>query len=238
MAKKHGKQYLQAREKVDREHDYPPEEAIELVKENAYANFDETVELHIRTTLDPRKADQQIRNVVVLPHGTGRTVRVLVFAQGEAARIAEEAGADYVGGEDLAARINEGWLEFDVALSTPDMMRVVGRLGRILGPRGLMPTPKAGTVVQADDLPRVIKESKQGRIEFRLDRTANIHVPIGKVSFTEEQLLENLAAMVESIEANRPSGGKGMIYRRMVVTSTMGPGVRMAIPEVLRLQTA
>lgn len=238
MAKKHGKKYLEARNNVDREREYPPEEAIRLVKENAFANFDETVELHIRTTLDPRQADQQIRSVVVLPHGTGRDVRVLVFAQGEAVSIAEDAGADYVGGEDLAEKINGGWLDFDVALSTPDMMRVVGRLGRILGPRGLMPTPKAGTVVQAEDLPRVIRESKQGRIEFRLDRTANIHVPIGKVSFTEEQLFENLAAMVDSIETARPSGAKGMVYRRMVITSTMGPGIRLSIPDVLQLQYA
>lgn len=235
---KHGKKYLEARRKVDRERDYPVEEAIRLVKENAFASFDETVEVHIRTNLDPRKADQQLRDVIVLPHGTGRTVQILVFAEGEAAKIAEEAGADYVGGEELATKINEGWFDFDVALSTPEMMRVVGRLGRILGPRGLMPTPKAGTVVQQDDLARVINEARQGRVEYRLDRTGNVHLPIGKVSFTEEQLIENLAALLNHMQANRPSGAKGMMFRRIVLTSTMGPGVRVSLPDALQLEAA
>ena len=235
---KRGKKYIEALKKVDRTRDYSPQEAIQLVKEVAYANFDETVELHIRTNLDPRKADQQLRGVVVLPHGTGKQVRVLVFATGEAARIAEEAGADYVGADDLVKRIQGGWLDFDVAIATPDMMPIVGRLGRILGPRGLMPSPKTGTVVRPEDLPRVIREAKQGRVEYRLDKSANIHVPIGKVSFSEEALLENMASVIEAIQANRPSGAKGQMFRRIAVTSTMGPGIRVSIPEALQLRVA
>ncbi|GAP61693.1 large subunit ribosomal protein L1 [Ardenticatena maritima] len=235
---KHGKKYLEAAKKIDRTREYSPREALELVKETAYANFDETVELHIRTNLDPRKADQQIRGTVVLPHGTGKQVRVLVFAEGDAAKAAEEAGADYVGGEDLAQKIQQGWTDFDVAIATPDMMRIVGRLGRILGPRGLMPSPKAGTVVPPEDLPRVIKEAKAGRIEYRLDKTANIHVPIGKVSFSVDQLLENMAAVMEAIVNNRPAGAKGQMIRRVAVTSTMGPGVRVSVAEASQLRTS
>ncbi|RME10932.1 MAG: 50S ribosomal protein L1 [Ardenticatenia bacterium] len=235
---KHGKKYLEAAKKIDRTREYSPREALELVKETAYANFDETVELHIRTNLDPRKADQQIRGTVVLPHGTGKQVRVLVFAEGDAAKAAEEAGADYVGGEDLAKKIQQGWTDFDVAIATPDMMRIVGRLGRILGPRGLMPSPKAGTVVPPEDLPRVIKEAKAGRIEYRLDKTANIHVPIGKVSFSVDQLLENMATVMEAIVNNRPAGAKGQMIRRVAVTSTMGPGVRVSVAEASQLRTS
>ncbi len=235
---KHGKKYLEAAKKIDRTREYSPRDALELVKETAYANFDETVELHIRTNLDPRKADQQLRGTVVLPHGTGKQVRVLVFAEGDAAKAAEEAGADYVGGEELAKKIQQGWTDFDVAIATPDMMRIVGRLGRILGPRGLMPSPKAGTVVPAEDLPRVIKEAKSGRIEYRLDKTANIHVPSGKVSFSVDQLLENMATVMEAIVNNRPAGAKGQMIRRVAVTSTMGPGVRVSVAEASQLRSS
>lgn len=237
MAKR-GKKYVEARKKIDRTRDYSPQEAVRLVKETAYANFDETVELHIRTNLDPRKADQQIRGVVVLPHGTGKPVRVLVFAAGEAARLAEEAGADYVGADDLVKRIQEGWTDFDVAFATPDMMPLVGRLGRILGPRGLMPSPRTGTVVPPEDLPRVIREARQGRVEYRLDKSANIHVPIGKVSFSEEALLENMAAVIQAIQENRPAGAKGQMFRRIALASTMGPGIRVSIPEATQLRVA
>ncbi len=200
---------------------------MNLVRELATANFDETIEVHINTGVDPRHADQQVRGVVTLPHGTGRQVRILVFAGPDGASLAEEAGADYVGGEDLAKKIQEGWLDFDVVLATPDMMRVVGKLGRILGPRGMMPSPKAGTIVQPDDLPRVIEETRKGRVEFRVDKTANIHVPIGKASFEPEKLLENLAALMEAIVAAKPSGIKGTYIKRVTVAPTMGPGVRI-----------
>lgn len=233
---KHGKKYLEALKTVDTARAYAPEEALKLVKESSFAKFDETVEVHIRTGLDPRKADQQLRGTVLLPHGTGKTVRVLVFAEGEGARLAEEAGADYVGGEELAKKIEGGWTDFDLAIATPNMMRVVGRLGRILGPRGLMPSPKSGTVVNPEDLPRVIREARQGRVEFRLDKTANLHVPIGKVSFTESQLCENLAALIEAVMANRPSGAKGQLIRRLTVTSTMGPGVKVDVPAATNLR--
>ncbi len=224
---KHGKRYEQIRTKIDRSRTYAPDEAMNLVRELATANFDETIEVHINTGVDPRHADQQVRGVVTLPHGTGRQVRILVFAGPDGASLAEEAGADYVGGEDLAKKIQEGWLDFDVVLATPDMMRVVGKLGRILGPRGMMPSPKAGTIVQPDDLPRVIEETRKGRVEFRVDKTANIHVPIGKASFEPEKLLENLAALMEAIVAAKPSGIKGTYIKRVTVAPTMGPGVRI-----------
>ncbi len=224
---KHGKRYNTVRSKIDRSRTYAPDEAMNLVRELATANFDETIEVHINTGVDPRHADQQVRGVVTLPHGTGRQVRILVFAGPDGASLAEEAGADYVGGEDLAKKIQEGWLDFDVVLATPDMMRVVGKLGRILGPRGLMPSPKAGTIVQPDDLPRVIDETRKGRVEFRVDKTANIHVPIGKASFEPEKLLENLAALMEAIMAAKPSGIKGAYIKRVTVAPTMGPGVRI-----------
>jgi len=232
----HGKKYLQALQQGNTAQAYNPEEALKLVKESAFAKFDETVEAHIRTGLDPRKADQQLRGTVLLPHGTGKTVRILVFAEGEAARLAEEAGADYVGGEDLAKKIEAGWTDFDIAIATPNMTRVVGRLGRILGPRGLMPSPKSGTVVNPEDLPRVIREARQGRVEFRLDKTANLHVPIGKVSFSEEQLRANLTALIEAVMANRPSGAKGQLIRKLTVTSTMGPGIKVDVPAATNLR--
>lgn len=235
---KHGKKYEQALKKVDTTKIYSPDEALKLVKESSFAKFDETVEVHIRTGLDPRKADQQLRGTALLPHGTGKTVRILVFADGDAVRIAEEAGADYVGGEDLAKKIEGGWTDFDLAIATPSMMRVVGRLGRILGPRGLMPSPKSGTVVNPEDLPRVIQEARQGRVEFRLDKTANLHVPIGKVSFSELQLRDNLAALLEAVTANRPPGAKGQLIRRLTVASTMGPGLKVDVPAATSLRVS
>jgi len=224
---KHGKKYLEAKKLVDRSKLYSPREAIELVKKTAYANFDETVDLHMRLGVDPRHADQQVRGTVLLPHGTGKKVRILVFAEGEAEKIAREAGADYVGTDELIQQIQGGWLEFDAAVAVPQVMGKVGRLGRILGPRGLMPSPKAGTIVQAEDLPRVIQELRQGRIEFRVDRTANLHIPIGKVSFAADQLLENMAAVMEAVLRARPASLKGQYIRRITLTSTMGPGFRV-----------
>ncbi|QWK10430.1 MAG: 50S ribosomal protein L1 [Thermoflexus hugenholtzii] len=223
-----GKKYLEALKKVDRERLYSPREALALVKETSYTRFDGTVEVHMRLGVDPRHADQQVRGVVVLPHGLGKRVRVLVFAAGEAARIAQEAGADYVISDDEGIkRIQEGWTDFDVAIATPDMMPKVGRLGRILGPRGLMPNPRAGTVVNPEDLPRAIREAKAGRVEFRVDKTANLHVPIGKVSFSVDQLLENFAALMDAVKKARPSGLKGPYIRKVVVSATMGPGIKV-----------
>jgi len=224
----HGKKYLAAAAKVEADRFYSPEEAVALVKETSISKFDGTVELHMRLGVDPRHADQQVRDVVVLPHGLGKSVRVLVFTQGEGAALAREAGADYVADEDeIMAKIQGGWTEFDVAIATPDAMGKVGRLGRVLGPRGLMPNPKAGTVVPAEDLPRVIRESKAGRVEFRVDKTANLHVPLGKVSFDAKQLFENLAALMEAIKKARPASMKGTFIKRITITSTMGPGIKI-----------
>jgi large subunit ribosomal protein L1 len=225
---KHGKKYLAALAKVDENRWYTPEEAVSLVKETHFVNFDSTVEVHMRLGVDPRHADQQVRDVVVLPHGLGKSVRVMVFAQGEGAQFAREAGADYVADDDeTIAKIQAGWTDFDVAIATPDLMGKVGRLGRVLGPRGLMPNPKAGTVVPAEDLPRVIQESKAGRVEFRVDKTANLHIPIGKASFGEKQLYENLAALMEAIKKARPATVKGTFIKRITLTSTMGPGIKL-----------
>lgn len=225
---KHGKKYLAAAAKVDRDRNYSPADAVALAKETSTVNFDATVELHIHLGVDPRHAEQQVRDVVVLPHGLGKTVRVLVFAQGEGASLAREAGADFVADDDeVVKKIQGGWTEFDVAVATPDMMGTVGRLGRILGPRGLMPNPKAGTVVQEQDIPRVINESKAGRVEFRIDKTANLHVPIGKVSFGEEQLFDNMASLMEAIRKARPAAAKGIYIQRVTVTTTMGPGIKV-----------
>ena len=229
---KHGKKYLAAAAKVDENRAYPPAEAVALVKDTHFTKFDSTVEIHLRLGVDPRHADQQVRDVVVLPHGLGKAVRVLVFAQGEGATLAREAGADFVADDDEAlAKIQGGWTDFDVAIATPDLMGKVGRLGRVLGPRGLMPNPKAGTVVPAEDLPRVINESKAGRVEFRVDKTANLHVPIGKTSFTKEQLYENLAALMEAIKKARPATAKGSYIRRITLTSTMGPGIKLDLTQ-------
>ncbi len=225
---KHGKKFRTAAEKVDPERKYNPNEAITLAKETAFANFDETVEVHVKLGVDPRHADQQVRDVVLLPHGTGKTVKVLVFAQGDGATLAREAGADYVADDDeIVKKIQSGWTDFDVAVATPDMMGQVGRLGKILGPRGLMPNPKAGTVVPEEDLPRVITESKAGRIEFRLDKTANLHVPIGKASFGENQLLDNLGAFMDAVRKAKPPAAKGTYIRKVTLTTTMGPGIRI-----------
>lgn len=236
---KHGKKYLAARAKVDESAIYEPREALAMVKETAYASFDGTVEVHLRTGLDPRQADQQIRDVVVLPNGLGKTVRVLVFAQGDGAAAAQQAGADYVADSDeFINRIAGGWTDFDVAIATPDMMGRAGRLGRILGPRGLMPNPKAGTVVPAQDLPRVIQEAKAGRVEFRLDKSANLHVPIGKVSFEVDKLYENLTALMDAIRKARPTAAKGSFIKRVTLTSTMGPAVRLDPNRALSLEAA
>jgi large subunit ribosomal protein L1 len=224
----HGKNYLAAAAKVNKDQVYTPREAVELAKETAFTKFDSTVEVHLRMGLDPRQADQQVRDVVLMPHGLGKTVRVLVFAQGEGANLAQQAGADYVADSDeWITRIQGGWTDFDVAIATPDMMGKAGRLGRVLGPRGLMPNPKAGTVVPAADLPRVINEAKAGRVEFRLDKTANIHVPIGKTSFSADQLFDNLAALMEAIKKAKPAAAKGSYIKRITVTSTMGPGIKV-----------
>jgi len=234
---KHGRKYLEALEQVDRSAFYSPREALELVKEISYANFDETVEIHFRLGVDPRHADQQVRDTVRLPHGLGKEVTVLVFAAGEAATIAEEAGADYVADSDeWFERIEDGWMEFDAALAVPQMMGRVGRLGRYLGPRGLMPNPKAGTLVEADDLPEMIDSIKAGRVEFRVDKNANLHVPIGKVSFPTEKLLDNFATMVDAVVKARPSGASGRYIRKLVVTSSMGPGVKVDPTEALAME--
>lgn len=234
---KHGKKYQEAVAKVDRGKVYEPAEALALAKETAKANFDETVEVHIRLGVDPRHADQQVRDVVVLPHGLGKTVRVIVFAQGEGASLAREAGADIVADDDeTIQKIQGGWTEFDVAIATPDMMGKVGRLGRILGPRGLMPNPKAGTVVQAEDIPRVVKEAKAGRVEFRVDKTANLHVPIGKASFDENQLYDNMATLIDAVKKARPPASKGQYMRKVTVTTTMGPGIKVDPMEAMAME--
>ena len=238
MAQNHGKKFETAEKQVDRTRQYPTQEAIALAKALSFTKFDETVEIHFRLGVDPRHADQQVRGVVVLPHGTGRRTRIAVFAEGDAARIAEETGADVVGGDDLIKRIQDGFTDFEVAIATPNMMGKVGRLGKVLGPRGLMPNPKSGTVVGPDDLARVINEARGGRVEFKLDKTANIHVPIGKRSFTEEQLYANLAALVEAINRAKPSGAKGVYIKTMTLTTTMGPGIKLDLAEAANLKAA
>ncbi len=235
---KHGKKYIAALEKVNLDTLYEPRKAIELVKETSYTKFDSTVELHLRMGLDPRQADQMVRDVVVLPNGLGKTVRVLVFAQGEGASIAQKAGADVVADSDeMINKIAGGWTDFDVAISTPDMMGKAGKLGKVLGPRGLMPNPKAGTVVGPEDLPRVINEAKAGRVEFRLDKTANIHVSIGKVSFTVDQLHQNLSALMEAITKARPAAAKGTYIKHATLTSTMGPGIKIDTNLALSMES-
>jgi len=222
------KKYLDAIQKYDQDNFYMPEEAVKIVKNVSYTAFDGTVELHLRTGLDPRRSDQQIRGVVRLPYGLGKSVRVLVFAVGEAAQIAQDAGADFIISDDEGInKIMNGWTDFDVSIAVPEMMRQVGRLGRVLGRRGLMPTPKTGTVVQPEDLPRVISESKAGRVEYRLDRSGNIHCPIGKVSFSDEKLFANMAAIFETIQRVRPSAFKGVYIRRVTLAPSMGPGVKV-----------
>ena len=233
---KHGKKYLAARELVEHGKLYEPTSGIELVKKASYANFDESLETHIRLGIDPRQADQIVRSTVVLPHGTGKEPRVLVFAAGEAVRVAEDAGADYAGSEDLVQQIQGGWLEFDAAIAMADQMGRVGGLGRILGRRGLMPNPRSGTVVRSvEDLPAVIQELKRGRVEFRNDRTGLVHVLIGKRSFETPNLQANLFALVDAIIRAKPSGAKGVYCRSITITSTMGPGVPLDVARTLEL---
>ncbi|MCX6004412.1 MAG: 50S ribosomal protein L1 [Chloroflexi bacterium] len=228
-----GKKYESAVKLVDKNKVYGPEEAVAIAKKAAYANFDETVELHLKMGVDPRAADQQVRGTALLPNGLGKQVRVVVFAQGEGARFATEANADFVGADDLVKKIEEGWTDFDVSIATPDMMGKVGKLGKILGRKGLMPNPKAGTVVPAADLPRAINEVRKGRVEFRLDRTAIIHVPIGKKSFDEQKLVENLMSIIEAIVRAKPAGAKGQYIKTATITTTMGPGLRLDIKSIM-----
>ena len=234
----HGKKYLEAAKLIEDGRLYGPTEAVELAKRASYTNFAGTVEMHLRMGLDPRHADQQVRGVALLPHGLGKQVRVLVFTSGEGVRAAEEAGADYVGSEDLIKRIEEGWLEFDIAIATPEVMQRVTRLGRILGRRGLMPNPRSGTVVQPADLARAIRDARKGRVEFRLDRTGIIHVPIGKTSFENAALMENMAALVDAIQKAKPSGSRGQYVRSITLAPTMGPGVPLDLQQALALNAA
>ncbi len=230
-----GKRYQELLKLVDREKAYTPREAIELVKQTATAKFDESVDVAMKLGVDPRHADQQVRGTVVLPNGTGKEVRVVVFAKGEKAKEAEEAGADFVGAEELAEKIQGGWLDFDAAVATPDMMSVVGRLGRILGPRGLMPNPKTGTVTF--DVGKAVGDFKAGKVEYRVDKSAGVHVIIGKASFTEEQLIENFKALMEAIIKARPAAAKGSYLRSVAIASTMGPGIKVSPQEVVAALT-
>lgn len=230
-----GKKYLEAVKVVEHASLYDPKDAIALAKKAAYAKFDETLEVHLRMGVDQRQADQQVRGIAHLPNGLGKKVRVIVFAQGEADKIARDAGADNVGADDLIKKIEEGWLEFDVAIATPDMMSKVSKLGKILGRKGLMPNPKSGTVVQGQDLPRVLKEAQKGRVEFKLDKSALLHLPVGKVSFTEDKLLENLASIVEAIVKAKPAGAKGQYIKSITLSTTMGPGIKLDLKPSLAL---
>ena len=233
---KHGKRYREAEGLIDRDKNYQPQEAIALTKQVAGAKFDETVELHIRTGADPRHADQMVRGVTILPHGVGKTVRVVVFTEGEAVAVAQEAGADFIGDDELIKKIEGGWTDFDVSIATPDMMGRIGKLGRVLGRKGLMPNPRTGTVVQAEDIPRAVSEAKKGRVEYRLDRTALIHVPIGKASFEDNQLLDNLTSLMDAIVRARPSGVKGQFIRAVYLTTTMGPSIPMDVASATALK--
>ena len=235
---KQGKKHLEALNKVDRTKTYHPQEAISLAKQVSYAGFDETVELHLRMGVDPRHADQQVRGVALLPNGLGKAVRVLVFTQGEAEKTARDAGADFVGGDEMVKKIEDGWLEFDIAIATTDMMPKIGKLGKVLGRRGLMPNPKSGTVAQPADLPQVIADARKGRVEFKLDKTAIIHTPIGKISFDDEKLLENLAAIVDAVVKAKPSGAKGQFIRSASLTTSMGPGIKLDLAPTLSLISA
>jgi len=234
--KKRGKRYSTAAGLLEEDKEYQPEEAVALIKKTASAKFDETVEIHIRTGSDPRHADQLVRGVAVLPHGVGKQIRVVVFTQGESVAIAEEAGADFVGGDDIIKRVEGGWTDFDVSIATPDMMGKVGRLGRILGRRGLMPNPRTGTVVQPEEIGRAVGEAKKGRVEYRLDRTALIHVPIGKASFQESQLMDNMSMLLDAIVRARPSGVKGQFIQAAFLTTTMGPSIRMDVASTTALR--
>ena len=233
---KRGKRYDTAIAEIDPESPYDPKEAVSITKRNATAKFDETVELHLRTGADPRHAEQMVRGIALLPHGVGKEIRTLVFCQGDTIESAKQAGADHVGNDDVIAEIENGWLDFDVSIATPDMMGKVSKLGRILGRKGLMPNPRTGTVVSAEDIPRAIEEAKKGRVEFRLDKSALIHAPIGKASFDEDQLMENLTTLVDTILRGRPSGVKGQFLRSAFLTSTMGPSVPIDIAGIMSLR--
>ena len=235
---KHGKRYRENLALVDRTKAYALAEAVGVIKSFRAPKFDETVELHLRLGVDPRHADQQVRSTVMLPAGTGKRVRIIAFAEGEAARLAQEAGADYVGTDEYVQRIQDGWLEFDVAVAVPQVMGKIGRLGRVLGPRGLMPNPRAGTVSQPEDIGRTIQQLRQGRVEFRVDRTSNLHIPVGKTSFTTEQLQENLTAVLGAVMRARPATVKGQYVRHVTLSTTMGPGLAIDINEAVNVRSA
>ena len=234
--KKRGKRLRDAIGSLEEDKFYLLDEAVETLQLVSSVNFDETVELHLRTSADPRHADQLVRGVTMLPHGLGKTVRVLVFADGEAATIAKEAGADYIGDDEVIRNIQGGWVDFDVGLAIPEMMSKIGRLGRVLGPRGLMPNPRTGTMVQMRDLPRAIEEAKAGRVEYRIDRTAIIHVPVGKISFAQESLVENIATIVDAVVKSRPASVKGAFIRTAFLTSTMGPSLKLDVNALLSVK--
>jgi large subunit ribosomal protein L1 len=232
MTVHHGKQYEAAAKLVDSSKDYEPTEAVSAAKKSAYAKFDESVELHLRMGVDIRNANQQVRGVALLPHGLGKQVRVLVFAQGEAERSARDSGADFVGSDELIKKVEDGWTEFDIAMATPDMMGKIGKLGKVLGRKGLMPNPKAGTVVQPADLPRSIEEARKGRVEFKLDKTNLIHVVVGKKSFDDTKLVDNLTAVIEAIEKAKPAGAKGQFIKSATISTSMGPGVKLDLKSL------
>jgi len=232
---KHGKKFTQSVEQVE-DKTYPPRQAFEVLKSLPHAKFDETVDVHMRLGIDPRHAEQQLRGVIVLPAGLGKEVRILVFAEGDGERNAREAGADIVGSDELIAQIEKGFLDFDVAIAVPDMMRKIGKLGKILGTRGLMPNPKAGTVVAPDDMARAIQEARAGRVEYRNDKTGNLHVPIGKVSFTADQLMANFSTLMDAVRHDKPASAKGVYVKKLVITPTMGPAIRIEPNEALALQ--
>lgn len=227
MATHRGKKYEESLKQIEQGKFYEPAEAVTVAKKTAYAKFDESVELHLRMGVDIRNANQQVRGVALLPHGLGKQVRVLVFAQGEAERSARDAGADYVGSDELVKKVEEGWTDFDIAMATPDMMSKIGRLGKVLGRKGLMPNPKAGTVVQPNDLPRVIEEARKGRVEFKLDKTNLIHVVVGKKSFEDNKLVDNLTAVIDAVERAKPAGAKGQFIKSATINTAMGPGVKL-----------
>ncbi len=229
----HGKKYREMAKLVEPEKLYNLEEAIGLLKKTSYVKFDPTIELHFRLGIDPRHADQQIRSTATLPHGTGKTVRILVFTQGEGESLARQAGADFVGSDDLIKQIEGGWTEFDIAIATPEQMAKVGRLGKILGRRGLMPNPKSGTISQPNDLPRVIQEVRRGKVEFRNDKTGLVHVGVGKLSFSEDQIRDNVVSLIDGIIRNKPAGAKGVYVHSITLTSTMSPGIRLDVNPVL-----
>ncbi len=233
---KRGKKYLEAAKLVEPTKEYQPQEAVELAKKTAYGKFNQTIEAHFKTGLDVKQAEQQVRGVVLLPHGTGKTVRILVFAEGDGARLAREAGADYVGSDDLIKQIEGGWTDFDIAIATPQLMGKVGRLGKVLGPRGLMPSPKAGTIVPPEQLPQLIKETRLGRVEFKTDKTGGIHSIIGKSGFTEQQLLENFATLMDALQRAKPSGAKGVYLKKITLAATMGPGVHVDVNAAQNLR--